>query len=192
MTFKPATSEQIREFNQSFTVSPYGYHMPAYEINAYLEWRITGTVRLARFVELGVLPVKFHTVQGSFIANQYGLTSLTGFPTRVEGDLLLDGNELKDLVGAPAWVGGRLDVQYNPLTSLVGFPHHVVHHVMIHYSAHLPLLRLLNAHGGIYLMGGRPSAVSMILQKYTGEGKPGAIRAAAELIKAGYKENARW
>jgi hypothetical protein len=31
-----------------------------------------------------------------------------------------------------------------------------------------------------------------ILSKYAGEGKPGAIRAAAELVKEDLKGNARW
>jgi hypothetical protein len=34
--------------------------------------------------------------------------------------------------------------------------------------------------------------VNSIMNKYLGQGKPGAIKCAAELIKAGFKDNARW
>jgi hypothetical protein len=37
-----------------------------------------------------------------------------------------------------------------------------------------------------------PQPVSDIIHKYLGQGKAGALKAAAELIKAGYKDNARW
>jgi len=34
--------------------------------------------------------------------------------------------------------------------------------------------------------------VAVILNKHVGGGKAGALKCALELIKAGYKENARW
>jgi len=39
---------------------------------------------------------------------------------------------------------------------------------------------------------GAPKQVSTIMNNHAGQGKPGAIKAAVELIRAGYKENARW
>jgi hypothetical protein len=44
----------------------------------------------------------------------------------------------------------------------------------------------------VYLGWECPQVVNEIMTKYEGQGKPGAIKAAAELIRAGYKENARW
>jgi hypothetical protein len=37
-----------------------------------------------------------------------------------------------------------------------------------------------------------PTPIVEILNKYVGQGKSGAIKCAAELIKAGFKDNARW
>jgi hypothetical protein len=42
--------------------------------------------------------------------------------------------------------------------------------------------------------GGRSKGVvaTHIIEAHRGQGKAGAIKAAAQLIKAGFKENARW
>jgi hypothetical protein len=69
--------------------------------------------------------------------------------------------------------------------------------VILPYNRNAPILRLLvypEVHfvwgGGVTL--GRHDVVNEIMAKYAGQGKSGAIKAAAELIRAGYKENARW
>lgn len=106
---------------------------------------------------------------------------------------MLQGNELKDLSDAPDWVGGFMDIRDNPFQSLTGFPHHVEEYVVITYHHDLPLLRLLSAQQGIRFAGAAtPVKVRQILINHKGAGKPGALKAAGELIRAGFKENARW
>jgi hypothetical protein len=58
------------------------------------------------------------------------------------------------------------------------------------YSPDLPLLRLLNY--AQFSIQNAPTKLAQIMKKYRGQSKAGAIKCAAELIRAGYKENARW
>jgi hypothetical protein len=197
MTFKPATPEQIAHLQEWFTVT-FVQKLPlSMKVNEEGVWQITGHVRLHRFVPDGVCPIKFDKVVGSFIANQYGLVTCKNLPHTVGGNLLLMGNELKDLTHCSDYVGGVLDLERNPLVSLEGLPSHVGHRVQITYTHQLPLLRLLSIKNNpvvgsaVHLLGGPPK-VKHILKDYQGMGKPGAIKAAAELIKAGFRENARW
>jgi hypothetical protein len=86
----------------------------------------------------------------------------------------------------------------NPLTSLSGLPESE-YAINITYTEQLPLLRLVDAEG-VHIGGAgfgydrykRYEPVDSIINKYLGQGKPGALKAAGELIKAGYKSNARW
>ena len=135
------------------------------------------------------LPVKFGTVSGYFYCYGKNLVSLSGSPRHVGGDFDCYDNQLTSLEGAPNHVGDVFRCVYNPLTSLEGAPDHV-HMFSCSYSKLLPVLRLI-AYPYVTLLGS-PSEVEDIIIKYAGQGKPGALRAAAELIRAGYKENARW
>lgn len=142
--------------------------------------------------EDGVCPIEFETVTGSFVAINFGLTSCKNIPKKVGQNLFLNGNKLKDLEHGPHSVGGYLDLEQNPLQSLWGFPSHVGE-VVLNYSSKLPLLRLISVKQGAHLKGpNTPTIVRTILKKYRGMGKPGALQAAVELIRAGYSENAKW
>jgi hypothetical protein len=170
---------------------------------------VQGDVRLTR--QVTQLPVSFAEVSGKFSCNYNRLTSLQGAPPHVGGNFWCENNSLTSLQGAPLHVGGSFGCENNSLTSLQGAPDHVggdfycrnnsltslqgaPDHVggkfYLTYASDLPLLRLVTyAQVHVY---DAPLAVDLILNKYAGEGKPGAIKAAGELIRAGYGENARW
>ena len=170
---------------------------------------VQGDVELKR--QIKQLPVQFGHVSGGFycvsnrLTNLQGaphhvgthfscvnnmLTSLQGAPAHVGRDFDCYHNKLTSLQGAPAHVGGAFDCSYNMLTSLVGAPGHVEGDFLCTYGAHIPLLRLIMYDRVIFWEA--PEQAAEIIDKYAGEGKPGALKAAAELIKAGYKDNARW
>jgi len=67
--------------------------------------------------------------------------------------------------------------------------------VDITYQKHLPMLKLIRqkqVNIRTPLTGDLMTVITDILNDHAGSGKPGAIKAAAKLIKAGYKDNARW
>jgi hypothetical protein len=141
------------------------------------------------------MPVQFGTVGGNFTCEDCDLQTLWGSPHTVGGEYNCLGNNITDLeyspVNAQTLVCGGGD-----LPSLAGLSEHIPS-VVVKYSSHIPLLRLLNheditvytdPHGEIL------EPVQNILDKYkaVGNGKKNAIACAAELIRAGYKGNARW
>jgi hypothetical protein len=175
---------------------------------------VQGDVRLKR--NINQLPVQFGHVSGSFYCVSHRLTSLQGAPHHVGTHFSCINNMLTSLQGAPGHVGGNFDCQHNKLTSLQGAPAHVggdfdcsyntltsnmltslegaPDHVggdfLCTYGAHIPLLRLIMYDRVIFWEA--PEQVAEIIDKYAGEDKPGALKAAAELVRAGYKDNARW
>ena len=162
------------------------------------------------------LPVRFGEVRGTFKVTQRKLTTLVGAPHTVGIQFICWGNQITSFEGAPVKVGfevyardcqltnlkgapacTQLFVQNNPLQSLEGMPDNLKV-IAFTWHAHLPLLQSLKAEE-VRLYSADAHTVSTselvcdkILRKYAGEGKPGAIRAAAELIKADLKGNARW
>ena len=131
-----------------------------------------------------------HHVGLNFSCNSNKLTSLHGAPYHVVGDFRCSSNRLADLQGAPTHVGRDFLCDRNKLVSLTGAPDHVGDVFVCTYSTQLPLLRLtMYTHMNVM---NAPTPIIEILDKYVGKGKPGALKAAAELIKAGYKDNARW
>jgi hypothetical protein len=139
--------------------------------------------------ELEEIPIKFGTVTGDFVAEEKGLKTLHNMPKLVTGDCELAGNKLTTLLGAPLEVGGNFFVNRNPLVSLDGFPQKVGKRVSLKWTPSLPLLRTLNAQEVV--LYGQPR-IMVILNKYAGQGKRGAIRCQKELISAGFERNARW
>jgi len=131
-----------------------------------------------------------HHVGLNFRCHSNKLTSLHGAPDHVGGDFRCTNNRLTDLQGAPAQVGRDFLCERNKLVSLTGAPAHVGDVFVCTYSTQLPLLRL-TMYTHVDVMNA-PTPIVEILNKYVDQGKPGAIKCAAELIKAGYKEHARW
>lgn len=163
------------------------------------------------------LPVGFENVSQDFICADNKLTTLQGAPSHVGGAFdcshnMLTSlahapeyvglhfscayNKLTNLKGAPAAVDGDFNCHRNPLESLDGAPTHVRAMFIVSYAPDLPLLRVLNAQQGVWLDWGLApeSELERILNdpEFKGKGKTGAIKCAITLIKAGYKENARW
>lgn len=167
----------------------------------------------------GKLPVRFHTVKGNFHLESEALESLSGCPINVMGNFscinceltsLKEGpkhvygfysaahNHLTDLAGAPQTVTRMMTVTDNPLTSLEGLSPGIKQ-LKLSYNSKLPLLRLLELPEGFQILDPdadddfyEESSWQKILEPFMDEGRKGAIKAAAELIRAGYKENARW
>ena len=171
---------------------------------------VDGSVKLIRVVNK--LPVRFGEIGGDFICEGNHLTTLENAPGSVRGRFNCHDNEITSLVGAPTRVGWVFDCSYNKLTSLKGAPKSVEYEFVCNrnplvslegapegtdtificdYNNQLPLLRLIN-YDTVEFINDVPLKVYEILKKYSGQGKKGAIKAAAELIKAGYKDNARW
>jgi hypothetical protein len=98
-------------------------------------------------------------------------------------------------------VTGHFSSYWRGLKNLKGVPTHIGGTMTITYYPGMPVLRCLAAEHQINLQATshQPpgymteiSHINKILDKYVGQGKPGALACAVELIKAGYKENARW
>jgi hypothetical protein len=178
---------------------------------------VAGTVTLKKDVLLpgNRLPIKFGGVSGSFEFDSYtnlatlegspdwvggtfdcaltGVGSLAHAPQKVDGDVDVRFCNLKNFVGGPQQVGGNYWGRRNDVTSLEGLPEHIPGEFDFELMPGLPILRSLVAHKVEALKGKhRQDVVNVILNKYAGEGKPGALKAAAELVRAGYKEHARW
>jgi hypothetical protein len=169
---------------------------------------VDGSIRLKKSCEQ--LPLQFGKVTNIFACARKDLTTLKGSPSHVyyfdcshnkltslgsgpqyvDGHFECTGNRLTDLAGAPIHVAGSFGVGYNPLTSLNGLPEHVGGSVWVVPTPQLGILRLC-AYDRVDVMGWNPK-LAEIMTKYRGTGKPGAIKCATELIKAGFKDNARW
>lgn len=129
------------------------------------------------------------THAGTYNCNYQQLTSLEGAPTTVTGVFLCRNNLITSLNHLPSGIT-FLDCQDNPLVNFEHVPLDL-ENISCSWRRDLPLLRLLTCKS-VSLGWECPLAVDQIITKYEGQGKPGALKAAAELIKAGYKENARW
>lgn len=135
-------------------------------------------------------------VNGSFYAYHCEhLKSLQGAPRWVGKDFIAYNCALTHLQGAPLVVKGTFDVSGNPLENYDHIPEGC-DMVVLSYNQHAPILKLLVYPIVVFKFDGISQEdhpiVNNIMKKYAGTGKKGAIKAAAELIKAGYKENARW
>ena len=200
------TPYQVRELlRQHFT------GIQAQQVHDDLSVSITCRVLQSKRAKLAELPVMFRHIEGSVMLRGVGLTTLKGMPDQIQGNLNVSSNQLTSLMHAPSKVEGDFVCNNNPiltlvhgpthvtgaymavtcpLTELKGMAEHIGHLVDVDYNGHMGLLRCLGAKF-IYVEHA-PKPVQDILNKYAGQGKPGAIRAAAELIKAGYNRNARW
>jgi len=181
---------------------------------------VQGDVKLLRQVKQ--LGVTFGEVTGDFVCSDKMLETLVGSPKKVGERYYCSGNLLTSLLGVPEHVGTEFYCTYNHLTNLTHGPQHVGKEydcsgnfqltsleglpeafngtLYVSWNSKLPVLRSLVA-SAIKLNGqlsftkaqyNKMFQVRDILNKYAGHGKPGALKAAGELIRAGFKENARW
>jgi hypothetical protein len=179
----------------------------SYEIDAQGEVSITGSVAVRSTIKQ--LPVSFAHVSKNFRCERNHLVTLAGAPRSVGGDFwcqenlftslehspvtvggsfVCHNNQLSTLQGAPRSVGGTFNCAHNPLQSIQHAPD--ADTLIFNYEPHMPLLQILKYKNTV--MFEAPQDVRIILNKYVGTGKKGALACAAELIRAGYRENARW
>lgn len=146
-----------------------------------------GTVKL--ITVRSKIAVQFKYVGGHFECANKKLISLEGSPREVGKTFDCRRNRLTTLVGAPEHVGDFVCIE-NPLVDLVGLSSQIDGAVSFNYTPQLPLLRTLVADK----IWPYPDQVELevILNKYKGQGKAAILKCAAELIKAGFKDNARW
>jgi hypothetical protein len=154
------------------------------------------------FFPNGKLPIKFGTVGGDFDVVNTGLTTLVGAPHTVGDTFMCSANKLTTLEHGPQKVRYGYVIGTNPLINLEGFPtSNAPDMVSMYYMPHLPLLKLLSCEQiRLYPPADRDTdaeqlkvdQIIAILDKHKGSGKPGALKCAGELIRAGFKENARW
>jgi hypothetical protein len=153
-------------------------------------------------------------VFGDFNCSKNLLTTLAHAPTTVHDDLDCSYNNITSLAHCPAV--GILNCSHNMLTDLTHAPpceqlyahdnplesfKHTPDHigtVVISYGATLPLLGLLSVEKiELETTNDFPNRLALlpieqILNKYTKQGRAGQLKCAAELVRAGYKANARW
>lgn len=156
--------------------------------------KVEGGVSVARS-QIRDLTHAPNQVAGSFYAYHCSnLTTLHGAPRWVGGNMLAYKCALTSLAGAPLVVKGIFDVSQNPLENYDHMPEGCSS-VSVSYNKQAPILRLLvypEVHFKFDYVREPHHIVNEIMHKYAGKGRAGAIKAAGELIKAGYKENARW
>lgn len=161
---------------------------------------VNGGVHLnaSDFTNIDALPVKFKKVSGNFSCPRAGLTTLEGSPEYVGGVFICWGNRLTSLKGGPKRVGDRYSCYNNHFTSLDGLPAEMKDGwIFLDYNANLPMLKLLFIKGLDKISIEAPdefkekTQLQEILNKYIGTGRQGALKCAAELSAAGFKNNAR-
>jgi hypothetical protein len=146
------------------------------------------SIRMNPLTSLVGGPVKVFRMDCSGCA----ITSCVGAPECTVLDM--SETQIVNFEGMHASTKEVIAWQCDQLASLQGLPTQLVD-VDITFDTNLPLLRCLGAqHIHIRTEDGSvmEQPLTDILQKYAGQGRAGAIACAAELIRAGYKGNARW
>jgi hypothetical protein len=142
------------------------------------------------------LPVRFSLVTAGFACNARGLTTLEGCPETVGLTFMSRSNPITNLVGGPTHVGASYNVLHCPLESLEGLPREVGRNLLLPWRPHLGYLRAIMVEKleRIVIQDLNHEAQTQledILNRYRSRGVNGVMPCAAELIKAGYRENAR-
>lgn len=167
--------------------------------------------------KLTSLPVKFDVIDNNFSCGFHKLSNLDGAPNVVGGEFWVPGNQLRDLTGGPTKVhgdyrcqlnrdmsslkgvakeiGGNLDVYGCNIKTFDYLPEYIGGFIQLSYNQHLPMLKLILIEGLKEVrfdpIHDRGRQVQTILTNNLGKGKGGMLAAAAELIKAGFRGNAR-
>lgn len=181
------------EIHPDFSVSIWGdldaHGAPSINRLPLVFREITGT---CVFVNMGLETLEGSPTKcGSFSCAGNQLTSLVGGPTSVLENYMCGYNQLTDLKGAPEIVPGYFTCWQNSLTSLDGCPRSIGGKITVDYSPDMPLLRTLVANK-IELEPAPDPILEIILNRYAGQGRAGAIDCKRELVAAGFEGNARW
>jgi hypothetical protein len=128
-------------------------------------------VQLHTYLKDGVMPVSFGRVEGDFDVSSKNVKTLKGFPKYIKGILYTEHNQ--------------------HLRQFYDFAIEKVEGIWYSdYKEHQHLLKMLVANK--IQLENSPIPVTDILNAHAGQGKPGMIKAAAALVKLGYKDNAKW
>ena len=137
-------------------------------------------------------------VGGDFYCSDTKITSLRYSPKYVGGDFCCSNTYITNLIDAPMYISGEFWCnQCHRLTSLRGMPKTVVGDFCMSWQNYIVLLPILQSKlaGGIYLFSNHKveiGGVVDIVRKYANNPNPKSVLlCAAELIEAGYEENAR-
>jgi hypothetical protein len=136
-------------------------------------------------------------VGGDFYCDDNQLTSLVGAPMEVGGDFYCDDNQLTSLEGAPTIVGGNFWCNHNPLTSLEGIPRSINGRFAITVNATTPLLKILTVEGITEFCFLKPNThdriheLGSLFEEFYGQGARGRLLCGIEMLKMGYRRNAR-
>ena len=146
----------------------------------------------ARFT---TLPVKFGHVLGTFDVRHEGLTSLENCPHLVLSGFLASDNPITSLVGGPQRVGGGYNVLHTKLQTLEGLPQDVNSVLWLPWNPHMGYLRCCLVNVPLIAIQDdrniRQEAIMEIINKYVGKGWAAMVPCARELIRAGFRENAK-
>jgi hypothetical protein len=149
------------------------------------------------------IPVQFGVTYDFHIWGGGDLESLEGCPQLVKGRFSCKDGLFQDLTGGPREVKQDYTSVNIYFHSLEGSPDTIGGVWHLSYNDKIPLLRTLVAQGGVDIMGRHYSPTRtyselVLLQdilndsRWMGQGKRKAMMCAAALIKAGFRDNARW
>jgi hypothetical protein len=198
----PAARASIQAWVNGFDKPDYG--------QAFVDFEDDGTINVGggdprSFVglkrkEFTKIPAPIGKIPGSFSCTENDLQDLTNSPQHVPMSFYLGYQPtIKSLRGGPQWVGHTFDMQHSWPESMEGLPRYVGESIIIRYHENLPVLRLLMVGGSWELDLRRRTFkdaeavlyVGRFIEKYKKLGANGVMPCAAEMIKAGYRGNAR-
>ena len=132
-------------------------------------------------------------MSGDYFVNGCGLTRLDGIAKHIRGDLRIFNNSLDGFDGlADVEVGEYILATGNPITRLRDLPK--CYMITMTWSPRIPVLRMVVNNKRPEIRFSEPSippGFNEIMDRYENQG-PGALSACAtELIKAGFRGNAK-
>lgn len=160
-----------------------------------LKWQVTLIPDNVR------LPYTFGEVSGNFDCHGTGIQYLTGSPRRVGGNFYAGWNPIINLQGGPDWVAGDYNVRACVnLTQVSHVAHHVGGEFVVVWRKQMGMMKPLIHSRRVNLQ--KPpqystwddihdmQRVQTVFDEQAGTGRAGALKAAGELIRMGYKQTA--
>ena len=152
-------------------------------------------LRYTKTLDLGNLPFQFGEIDGNFIVENTGLTTMIGSPHTVGGMASYVKNKLTSLVGCPTKIINNLYLSMNPLETVKDLPLSITL-LSLDYSPKLPLLPLVGKQVQFFYRGSHMNDTNIndIFTKYINrtDRKAAILECQAELIEADYMDNALW
>ena len=144
---------------------------------------IEGDMNCSTNYELTSLVGSPKLIHGSFFCeNNVRLHSLLGCPMVIGGDFIAINTSFDTWRDAPRFVGGRLILDYHEDTHLLGI-------LTIKGIKKVIFVDINEYTENVYIP--IETALSDILSRYIGQGRPGMLPCANEMLKVGYGSNAR-